>query len=156
MPGYSSALNKIVLWMLVIASLTKFPLTSRPFNITLEVVLGIDVTHRQTHDHGSSKRIGHESAAPSKERTSHALKRILFIIERVSFVLISVAVSILLPDFSAMMAILGSFTAFLLCVIGPIGAKLYLEGRNVKDIVFLVIAIAMAAWGSCVAIMSEE
>ena len=57
--------------------------------------------------------------------------------------------------YSAMMAILGSFTAFLLCVIGPIGAKLSLEGRNTKDIIFLVISTAMAAWGTCVAIMSE-
>ncbi|VDB99826.1 unnamed protein product [Peniophora sp. CBMAI 1063] len=156
-PGYSTALNKIVLWMLVIASLTKFPLTSRPFNITLEVVLGIDPAHRgPPHEHGaSSKHIGHEVTLPTKQRTNYALKRFFFITERACFVLISVAVSILLPDFSAMMAILGSFTAFLLCVIGPIGAKLSLEGRNVKDIIFLVIATAMAAWGSCVAIMSE-
>lgn len=173
-PGYSSVLNKMVLWMLVIASLTKFPLTSRPFNVTLEIVLGIDPVHRgPPHEHSVSKRVGHEASYPAKERTNHALKRILFIIERISFVLISVAVSILLPDFrythlfvlstldsadqyfSAMMAILGSFTAFLICVIGPIGAKLSLEGSNSKDIVILVIAIAMAAWGSCVAIMSE-
>ncbi|KZV75580.1 hypothetical protein PENSPDRAFT_571205 [Peniophora sp. CONT] len=156
-PGYSTGLNKTVLWMLVIASLTKFPLTSRPFNITLEVVLGLDVAHRTPpHEHGaSSKSIGHEVTLPAKERTNYAMKRFLYIVERVTFVLISVAVSILLPDFSAMMAILGSFTAFLLCVIGPIGAKLSLEGRNTKDIVFLVIAIAMAAWGSTVAIMSE-
>ena len=87
--------------MLVIASLTKFPLTSRPFNITLEVVLGIDPAHRgPPHEHGhSSKHGGHESTHHTKERANRALKRFFFIVERITFVLISVAISILLPDF---------------------------------------------------------
>jgi solute carrier family 32 (vesicular inhibitory amino acid transporter) len=55
-----------------------------------------------------------------------------------------------------MMAILGAFTAFVLCIVGPLAAKLSLEGRNVRDMIFLVIAIPMAAWGSTVAFMPKN
>jgi len=54
-----------------------------------------------------------------------------------------------------MMAILGAFTTFLLCIIGPLAAKIVLEGRTARDVCFLVVAVPMAVWGSMVAFMPK-
>jgi len=44
---------------------------------------------------------------------------------------------------------LGVFAAFFICVIGPIGAKVALEGRcSWFDGLVLIIALAMAFWGT--------
>jgi solute carrier family 32 (vesicular inhibitory amino acid transporter) len=62
--------------------------------------------------------------------------------------LLSVGVSILVPEFSAMMAFLGSFSAFMLCVIGPIMAKVVMAGRcSLFDGIVLIAASVMAVWG---------
>lgn len=59
------------------------------------------------------------------------------------------AVSILIPEFSSVMAFLGSFSAFMLCVIGPISAKSALAGRwGVLDVLLLIVAVIMAVWGT--------
>jgi vesicular inhibitory amino acid transporter len=50
------------------------------------------------------------------------------------------------------MAFLGSFSAFMICVIGPISAKIALEGRcKSVDALLLAIAIVMATWGTIAA-----
>lgn len=47
------------------------------------------------------------------------------------------------------MAFLGSFSAFVLCVIGPIAAKVAIEGRcGFFDGFVMVLAIVMAVWGT--------
>jgi len=66
-----------------------------------------------------------------------------------------VAVSILVPEFSSVMAFLGSFSAFMLCVIGPVSAKSALAGRwSVWDVLLLVVAVIMAVWGTVAAFWS--
>lgn len=83
------------------------------------------------------------------------LKRILTVAERVVLTLLSVAVSILVPEFSSVMAFLGSFSAFMLCVIGPVSAKSALAGRwSVWDVLLLVVAVIMAVWGTVAAFWS--
>ena len=70
---------------------------------------------------------------------------------------LSVLVSISIPEFSSMMAFLGSFSAFMICVIGPVSAKVMLEGGwkkiQLHDLLLLLIAIVMAAWGTTVAFL---
>jgi vesicular inhibitory amino acid transporter len=84
--------------------------------------------------------------------TQQLLNRILFIAERVSIPVLSITVSILVPEFSSLMAFLGSFSAFMICVIGPISAKIALEGRcGFIDASLLGIAILMATWGTSAA-----
>lgn len=52
------------------------------------------------------------------------------------------------------MAFLGSFSAFVLCVIGPICAKIALEGRcGVFDGAIVALAVVMAVWGTGAAFM---
>lgn len=75
--------------------------------------------------------------------------RALGIVQRIVLTSLAVAVSILIPDFGSMMAFLGSFSAFVLCIIGPVGAKVAIEKKLGRlDAVLLMIAIVMAAWGT--------
>lgn len=61
----------------------------------------------------------------------------------------AVAVSIAIPEFSSMMGILGSLFAFLMCVIGPVSAKIAIDKKCTKhDAFILVVGIAMASWGT--------
>ena len=86
---------------------------------------------------------------------NRSLKRVLIICERIGLVSLSVVVSILVPDFGTIMAILGSFSVFMLCVIGPILAKMSLEGEvKIMDVVILTSSIVMALWGTAAAFWS--
>lgn len=124
-------------------------------NITLEIILGIDTGSQSPDDHGAPSKSDttNSSASPSDKRA--ALKHFFTIIERAIFTVVSVAVSILVPEFSSMMAFLGSFSAFLLCVIGPVSAKVALNRHcSLFDGVLLGFAIIMAAWGTAAAFWS--
>src|SRR5437588_7704844 len=89
-------------------------------------------------------------AQPSTAR--RLFSRVVFIVERVSVAVLSIAVSIIVPEFSSLMAFLGSFSAFTLCVIGPISAKIALEGKcGFVDASLLAVATLMATWGTIAA-----
>ena len=61
----------------------------------------------------------------------------------------AVAVSIAIPEFSSMMGILGSLFAFLMCVIGPISAKIAIDKKCTKwDALILLVGVTMASWGT--------
>jgi solute carrier family 32 (vesicular inhibitory amino acid transporter) len=96
-----------------------------------------------------------KSPMSQAQKLNRSLKCVLIICERIGLVCLAVAVSILVPDFGTIMAILGSFSVFVLCVIGPIVAKISLEG-NVKilDVVILTSSIGMALWGTAAAFWS--
>ena len=139
--------------MLVISPLSKYALCTRPLNITLEIILGLESYPPPTSPDDHTAKLDTLSTRPSSQRVPHlVLKRILTVVERIVFVFLSVGVSILVPEFSVAMAFLGSFSAFMLCVIGPISAKSAMLGRcGVWDIILLVIATVMAAWGTIAA-----
>ncbi|KAJ6476368.1 transmembrane amino acid transporter protein-domain-containing protein [Mycena sanguinolenta] len=141
-PGYNAALNQAALWMLVISPLSKFALTTQPLNTAIQILIGIDTPI------GAPEELEAKLAEPHRgARVS--FKRALGVMQRVSVTLLSVAVSILVPEFSAAMAFLGSFSAFVLCVIGPIAAKVALERRcGVFDGLVLVLALVMGVWGT--------
>ncbi|KAH7883747.1 transmembrane amino acid transporter protein-domain-containing protein [Phlebopus sp. FC_14] len=139
-PGYNATLNKIALWLLVITPLSKFALSTRPLNIILEIMLGLDATLSPISEDG-------------KGATTHIdisfMKRMLIAIERIMVPALSISVSILVPQFSVLMAFLGSFSAFVICVIGPISAKIALTGRcHWFDAILLGMSVVMAAWGT--------
>ncbi|QRV90697.1 Transmembrane amino acid transporter protein [Ceratobasidium sp. AG-Ba] len=168
-PEYNQTLNKIAVWMLVISPLTKFALCTRPLNITIEIMLGIDPAPLPlpSSDPPSSPSQNKQSHAEQPISSSHPLslptaahekrKGMLRAIERVALALAVVLVAILFPAFGAVMAFLGAFSAFMLCVIGPICAKAALAKRmGAVDGILLVIAIAMAAAGTWVAFVTGK
>ncbi|KAK0456237.1 transmembrane amino acid transporter protein-domain-containing protein [Armillaria borealis] len=125
-PGYNPALNQACLWMLVISPI-------RQLNATIEILLGIDLPPATHED--VAKRLAEPSHGTSR-------KRILGMIQRVALTLLSVGVSILVPDFSAF-------------VIGPIGAHIAIKGScSVFDAVAVGLAVVMAVWGTAAALLS--
>lgn len=90
-----------------------------------------------------------EGLPPREHANTRFSKDILVIIERSAFTCLCIAVSIFFPEFSSMMAFLGSFSAFMLCVIGPVSAKVALQKKCSKwDAILLIIAVVMATWGT--------
>lgn len=154
--GYNPTLNKIALWMLVINPLSKFALATRPLNVTLEIMLGLETTLPPSSPEDHGLKASTSSGSARSESTRHALlRRAFMVMERVCFTLLSVTVSILVPQFSSVMAFLGSFSAFLLCVIGPVSAKIALQRRcGLFDGALLGIGIVMAVWGTGAAFWS--
>ncbi|KAF7978865.1 hypothetical protein HWV62_44343 [Athelia sp. TMB] len=153
-PGYNPFLNQAALWMLVISPLSKFALCTRPLNITLEIMLGLETTAPPMSPDQVDPKTQHP-ITPHHQRNQKA-KFILTIVERVVFTFLAVGVSILVPEFSAVMAFLGSFSAFMLCVIGPVCAKSALAGRwGFWDAILLIVAVVMAVWGTCAAFWSS-
>lgn len=116
------------------------------------MLLGIDPAVPSSDDHGLSKTDADGEHKVSFLERHAALKNTFVTIERTICVFLSVAVSILVPEFSSMMAFLGAFSAFLLCVIGPVSAKISLNGRvQVLDVFLLTMAVVMASWGTVAA-----
>ncbi|KAJ6513544.1 transmembrane amino acid transporter protein-domain-containing protein [Mycena vulgaris] len=137
-PGYNAAINEAALWMLVLSPLSKFALTTQPLNTAIQILLGIDSPV------GSPEELAAKLSAPQQgARSRVTLKAILGVLQRVVVTLLSVT------QFSAAMAFLGSFSAFVLCVIGPIAAKVAINGRcGVFDGVVMALAVVMGVWGT--------
>ncbi|KAG7099387.1 hypothetical protein E1B28_001242 [Marasmius oreades] len=141
--GYNPYLNEIALWMLVVSPLSKFALTTQPLNSALEVLFGT------------------ESAVSTPEdmamKMAGSIWDFFSSLQRILVTLASVSVSIAVPEFSAMMAFLGSFSAFMLCIIGPVAAKVALEREcGLADGVILAIGVVMAVWGTGPAIVAAS
>ncbi|KAI0651771.1 transmembrane amino acid transporter protein-domain-containing protein [Trametes meyenii] len=164
------SLNAVALWGLVITPLSKFALTARPLSVTLEIILGIDTSGISPSDHSGAPKPsttttpGGGTAAAPLRKTPKSLKTTLVALERTVLACLAVAVSILVPEFASVMAVLGSTFSFVLCVIGPVLAKVALRadaarggwfGRcGVWDGLLLVISTAMAVWGTVCAFES--
>ncbi|KAF8761065.1 Transmembrane amino acid transporter protein [Rhizoctonia solani] len=98
-----------------------------------------------------TKQQAHIDMVPSHQAREKRNK-ILRAIERTGLALAVVAVAILFPEFGVVMAFLGAFSAFMLCVIGPICAKSALNRKvEVLDAFLLVVAVGMAGAGTWVA-----
>lgn len=137
-PGYNGLVNKIALYTLIIAPMTKFGLSAHPMNTILGHTLGLD-PHSNHHRHDSDDQI----------RCQATFKRVGSIIQRILMTFLSVAVSVAFPEFTSMVGILGAVFSFLLCVIGPICAKIAIEKTWTKwDILIVSIGVAMGSWGT--------
>ncbi|KAG8903037.1 hypothetical protein FRB99_003807 [Tulasnella sp. 403] len=189
-PGYSVFFNKLALWMLVMSPLTKFSLSARPMNVTIEILLGIEESspvpshnkprqpdaHNDPHaaqkaaDAYYSDAAGVLSTTDDENPHSHYMsthpaivrkrkaiekrKAVWRFVERTGLTIVVVLVAIYVPDFSTSMTFLGAFSAFALCVIGPLAAKMAIERRvTILDCLLIVIAVIMAVWATGIAIM---
>lgn len=80
-------------------------------------------------------------------------KAVLRFIERSGVAAASVLTAIYIPDFTTSMAFLGAFSAFALCVIGPLAAKMSIDRRVTwYDSLMIVVATVMATWATYIAI----
>jgi len=87
--------------------------------------------------------------------SSVKLKKALAILQRIAFTVLAVYISIAVPQFSAMMAFLGSFSAFLLAIVGPVLAKVVIDGKcGLFDAIVIAIGAISAIWGTLAAFWS--
>ncbi|KAJ3776925.1 transmembrane amino acid transporter protein-domain-containing protein [Lentinula raphanica] len=143
-PGYNPIMNQAVLWMLVVSPLSKFALTTQPLNAVLEVLIGLESPAASPED----------MAIKMSSPVPWSFKALLGRMQRIIVTVASVAVSVAVPEFSALMAFLGSFSAFMICIIGPVAAKVAIERKcNVLDGLILGLGIVMACWGTVAAFL---
>ncbi|KAH9486763.1 Vacuolar amino acid transporter 1 [Psilocybe cubensis] len=149
-PGYNPFLNTLCLWMLVLSPLSKFALNTQPLNTTVEILLGIDTPISSPED--LVDKPDGLSVAPGS--SNFGLKRVLAILQRIFLTTLAVAVSVAVPEFSSMMAFLGSFSAFMLSIVGPVMAKVVIDGRcGWFDGTIIVSGVTMAIWGTAAAFL---
>jgi len=178
--GYNPALAKIGLWMLVISPIMKFSLTSRPLSVTLESLFQLESSPASKRAHSPSLVVAtHQPSGMSSisdiedayfpsnppgdghKRASGILgflKAPIFlrILERTALTISIVGVAIAMPQFGVVMGLLGAFSAFTLCIIGPLAAKLIMFETMSKwerglDGSLLLVSIVMAIWGTMAA-----
>ncbi|KZT06885.1 uncharacterized protein LAESUDRAFT_743205 [Laetiporus sulphureus 93-53] len=142
-------LNKIALWSLVLAPLSKFAVAARPLNLTLEMMLGIEIGPVSVNDHGTKPIQQDAESAVRPHRPQRTVTWVYTFVERTLFTICSVTVSICVPEFSSTMAFLGAFSSFLLCVIGPVSAKVALARHCTSGLI-------MATWGTIAAFWSMQ
>ncbi|GAA5849235.1 hypothetical protein JCM8547_006489 [Rhodosporidiobolus lusitaniae] len=153
-PGYPVVLNKIALWMVGLNPLFKFSIANKPLVQTFEHLIGLhtpptppQTTSSPTHPPieesaiASSTTFSHRTQhSPSPPRPSpssillaqtHAIKvrRIRYFLLRPGLTALCVGLAILIPEFDRVLAFLGSASAFVICVILPVGAYL-ISGRK--------------------------
>ncbi|KAG8856309.1 hypothetical protein FRB96_006460 [Tulasnella sp. 330] len=118
--------------------------------------LGVIVTvHSEVEDGYSSCPPDEFLISPTANDIASANRRkaVFRMVTRTVMTVAVVLVAIYIPDFSTMMAFLGAFSAFTLCVIGPLAAKMSLERKiGVFDVLMLLVAVVMATWATYIAI----
>ncbi|CAB4376666.1 unnamed protein product [Rhizophagus irregularis] len=130
-PGFNVLLNSIVIWMIVINPLSKYPLMLTPINISIEVIFFKMVS------------VG-----------SKFSRNVYTIISRTFVSFLILYTSIIFPEFDRAMSLLGAFFSFLISAIFPILCYLKLFGHQLSNktlalnIMFLVISTIMAIIGT--------
>ena len=68
---------------------------------------------------------------------------------RVLLAISIVAISMIFPQFSAVMAFMGSFSAFTINVVCPLAAKVVMQGRcSILDGTIMIVNVVMTVWGT--------
>jgi len=112
-PGYPAWLSSLITVFIAIIPLSKTPLNARPVVSTIEVSFGLD-----------SKTAAGANRTPFFRIVSAVLVRVLT-------TALFVYVAIVFPDFDRIMALLGSFLCFTICVILPMTFYLKIFGDEV-------------------------
>jgi len=118
-------------------------------NSTIEILLGLDAPLASPGDL-AVKPNGH-SVTPKRSHFGR-WRRFLAVIQRVLVTSLSITVSIMIPEFSSMMAFVGSFSAFMISIVGPVIAKVMIDRRcGCFDTFIIVFGTIMAVWGTVAA-----
>ncbi|KAI7474367.1 vacuolar amino acid transporter-like protein 1 [Hortaea werneckii] len=115
---YPEALHVVVLILVAIIPLTKFPLNCSPIISTLEVLSRIDPRAA--------------SVKPNRFNQSTFLTKTLRAVFRIGVTCTIVLLAILVPSFEVISAIMGAAFCFLICVILPVMFHLKMFGREIS------------------------
>ncbi|GAA5922690.1 hypothetical protein JCM3775_006101 [Rhodotorula graminis] len=155
--GYPVALNQLAVWMVAINPLVKYAIANKPLVTTFEHLVGlhkpvapvpappppaptssdsaISTLHHRTSNSALSTSPSPTRrvlvAAAAAERRIH---RVRYYLLRPAASILCVGLAIAIPEFDRVLAFLGSASAFVICVIGPVGAYLIVGAQGKKDL----------------------
>jgi vesicular inhibitory amino acid transporter len=120
-------------------------------NASIEILLGLDAPLTSPEDL-AAKPDG-LSVAPKGSHFGRS-KRFLAVIQRIFVTTLSITASILVPEFSSMMAFVGSFSAFMISIVGPVIAKVVIDRKcGPLDALIIIVGTIMAVWGTIAAFL---
>lgn len=143
--GYPKGLSVAMVVFIAMIPLTKTPLNSRPIITTIEIMLGVD-----------------PRALPEGQRMTPFNEGIMKIVIRIMVNIVFVIVAIQFPSFDRIMAFLGSFLCFTICVILPLLFYLKIcaaeisRKERISCWVLLVVSTIFAAIGTVAAFVPKE
>ncbi|KAF8342961.1 transmembrane amino acid transporter protein-domain-containing protein [Cantharellus anzutake] len=145
--GYNEALAKIGAWMLVVSPILESSPGRHLVSSNSDPENALLSSDTEGFYKGPLSRLFGLITAPA----------FLTALERTALTISIVAVAIAVPHFGVVLSILGAFSAFTLCIIGPLAAKLSIFETSFWercfDYVLLALCIVMAGWGTFAAIM---
>lgn len=142
---YPKAVSICIIIFISIIPLTKVPLNARPLVATFEVLCGVGVMGH-SHSHGQ----------PENDQ------KFLRIAVRIFTVALIVVLAVIFPSFDRIMAFLGSFLCFTICIIFPLAFYLKIFGKEISrrerifDWFLLISSSILAAVGTVWAFLPRE
>ncbi|GAA6019651.1 hypothetical protein JCM10207_006958 [Rhodosporidiobolus poonsookiae] len=143
---YPVWLNKLAVWMVALNPLVKYAIANKPLVQTFEHLIGLHPTPPPpppvsepsdsaiaASSAASSIPHGPPPSAPVVETPAQAarVRWIRYLVLRPGLTLLCVLLAVLIPEFDRVLAFLGSASAFVICVILPVGAYL-ITGRETR------------------------
>ncbi|KAJ5693351.1 Vacuolar amino acid transporter 1 [Penicillium macrosclerotiorum] len=145
---YPQALSVCIIIFISIIPLTKVPLNARPLVATFEVLCGVNM--------------GRVSADPRSGRRTEVIQQFIRVAVRIFTVALIVVLSIVFPSFDRIMAFLGSFLCFTICIIFPLAFYLKIFGDEISrrerilDWFLLITSCILATIGTVWAFLPRE
>ncbi|KAJ6146580.1 hypothetical protein N7497_008562 [Penicillium chrysogenum] len=141
---YPQSLSVCIVVFISIIPLTKVPLNARPLVATFEVLCGLGGGH-----------VPAENGSKTLQKVSRAMVRV-FVVATI------VILAIVFPAFDRIMAFLGSFLCFTICIIFPLAFYLKIFGKEIGrgeyilDWVLLIVSSILAAVGTVWAFLPQD
>ncbi|CAG8187552.1 unnamed protein product [Penicillium olsonii] len=141
---YPQSISVGIIVFIAIIPLAKVPLNARPLVATFEVLCGLGVVQLPA-DHGSEKM----------QKIGRALVRVFVVV-------MIVILAVIFPSFDRIMAFLGSFLCFTICIIFPLAFYLKIFGKEISrserilDWALLILSSILAAVGTVWAFLPQE
>ncbi|OQE18488.1 hypothetical protein PENFLA_c021G03257 [Penicillium flavigenum] len=141
---YPQSLSVCIVVFISIIPLTKVPLNARPLVATFEVLCGLGGGH-----------VPAENGSKTLQKVSRAMVRV-FVVAMI------VILAIIFPDFDRIMAFLGSFLCFTICIIFPLAFYLKIFGKEIGrgeyilDWILLIVSSILAAVGTVWAFLPQD
>ncbi|KAJ5446730.1 Amino acid transporter transmembrane [Penicillium cf. griseofulvum] len=141
---YPQSISVCIVVFISIIPLTKVPLNARPLVATFEVLCGLGGRH-----------------VPA-ENGSETLQTIARAMVRIFVVAMIVTLAVIFPAFDRIMAFLGSFLCFTICIIFPLAFYLKIFGKEISrgeyilDWILLIFSSILAAVGTIWAFLPQD
>ncbi|KAJ5150518.1 Amino acid transporter transmembrane [Penicillium coprophilum] len=141
---YPQSISVCIVIFISIIPLTKVPLNARPLVATFEVLCGLGGGY-----------VPAENGSETLQKISRAMVRV-FVVAMI------VILAVIFPAFDRIMAFLGSFLCFTICIIFPLAFYLKIFGKEISrgeyivDWILLIISSILAAVGTVWAFLPQD